>query len=148
VTTCEHVLTNTTYYVSRSDQGVTTTVGPPVGTELVEPALVVSFTQSAGTVAVGTPVTFGDASTTNGSAIEAWAWEFGDGETGSGPHVAHAYGARGSYTVTLTVTDTCGIAENIVVPNAVVVVPFRLQLPLVMNSKITNLYLPLVGRQF
>jgi hypothetical protein len=32
---------------------------------------------------------------------DTWNWDFGDGTTGSGPVVQHAYSAPGTYTVTL-----------------------------------------------
>ncbi|HYJ33753.1 MAG TPA: putative Ig domain-containing protein [Candidatus Binatia bacterium] len=35
-----------------------------------------------------------------------YAWDFGDGSTGTGVNPSHAYTAGGTYTVTLTVTDT------------------------------------------
>jgi len=37
-----------------------------------------------------------------------YAWDFGDGSTGSGRNTSHKYLATGSYTVTLTVTDADG----------------------------------------
>jgi hypothetical protein len=37
-----------------------------------------------------------------------YQWNFGDGSTASGPSVEHTYGAAGSFTVTLTVTDRGG----------------------------------------
>ena len=37
-----------------------------------------------------------------------FAWDFGDGSTGSGGAVTHAYSAAGTYTVTLSVTDQYG----------------------------------------
>jgi subtilisin family serine protease len=40
--------------------------------------------------------------------ITSYGWEFGDGSTGSGELVSHTYGADGTYTVTLTVTDDEG----------------------------------------
>ena len=40
--------------------------------------------------------------------IASYAWDFGDGETGTGVSPAHTYGAAGSYTVKLTVTDDRG----------------------------------------
>ncbi|MGY1751490.1 PKD domain-containing protein, partial [Modestobacter sp. SYSU DS0511] len=40
--------------------------------------------------------------------VVSWAWEFGDGATGSGATASHTYAAAGSYPVTLTVTDDEG----------------------------------------
>ncbi|HET8528173.1 MAG TPA: PKD domain-containing protein [Gaiellaceae bacterium] len=37
--------------------------------------------------------------------IASYAWDFGDGSSGSGVSPSHAYVAGGTYTVTLTVTD-------------------------------------------
>jgi len=38
-------------------------------------------------------------------AVTAYSWAFGDGTTGSGAIVTHAYTGSGTYNVTLTVTD-------------------------------------------
>ncbi len=38
-------------------------------------------------------------------APDTWAWDFGDGNTSTTPSPVHTYSARGSYTVTLTVTN-------------------------------------------
>jgi PKD repeat protein len=43
-----------------------------------------------------------------GRVIRSWNWDFGDGASGSGPQVSHAYANSGSYTVVLTVTDDAG----------------------------------------
>ncbi|MEA1871239.1 MAG: PKD domain-containing protein, partial [Candidatus Bipolaricaulota bacterium] len=40
--------------------------------------------------------------------IVKYAWEFGDGETGSGAQVSHIYKQTGRFVVTLTVTDDSG----------------------------------------
>ncbi len=44
--------------------------------------------------------------------IASYAWNFGDGTTGSGPTPSHTYTAAGSYEVTLTVTDNGGAAST------------------------------------
>lgn len=40
--------------------------------------------------------------------IASQTWDFGDGATGSGPQVTHAYSVPGLYNVTLTITDFVG----------------------------------------
>jgi PKD repeat protein len=37
--------------------------------------------------------------------VDAYAWDFGDGATGSGATASHTYAAAGDYPITLTVTD-------------------------------------------
>ncbi len=56
-------------------------------------------------MSVGTPVTFIDASIVN---ITSWNWSFGDGGTSSQIAPTHIYTATGSYTVSLTVTNSEG----------------------------------------
>ncbi len=53
------------------------------------------------------PITFLDRSTDD-VGIVAWAWNFGDGTSSSEQNPVHRYSADGSYSVTLTVTDTDG----------------------------------------
>ena len=55
--------------------------------------------------------TFTSTSTDDGG-IERWAWDFGDGATGSGATATHAYAAGGSYDVTLSVTDGLGAEDD------------------------------------
>ncbi len=48
------------------------------------------------------------ASSDSDGTITAYAWEFGDGHTGSGQKLSHQYVSQGDYTVRLTVTDSDG----------------------------------------
>ena len=43
-----------------------------------------------------------------GRTIVSYAWDFGDGTSGSGVQVSHRYPVLGNYTVTLVVTDDAG----------------------------------------
>ncbi len=73
----------------------------------VEPAvpdgeLRADFAFSASVVQVGESVTFSDRSS---GAPVTFAWDFGDGELGSGREVTHSWADEGEFTVTLTVDD-------------------------------------------
>jgi PKD repeat protein len=59
---------------------------------------------------VGQQVTFNasQALAAPGHRITSYAWDFGDGTTGSGVQTTHAYLAPGSYTVILITTDDVG----------------------------------------
>lgn len=56
---------------------------------------------------VGVPVQFTESSTAS-NVITNYAWDFGDGNSGSGQNVTHAYATSGTFDVDLTITsDGC-----------------------------------------
>jgi gliding motility-associated-like protein len=49
---------------------------------------------------------------TNGNVV-SWLWDLGDGTSAVQSSFRHTYGHTGSYTVTLTITDTHGCTDNV-----------------------------------
>jgi len=71
------------------------------------------FEYSPTTPDVGDPVTFTDTSAAAGEAtIATRSWDFGDGTTSTDSTFTHSYGAMGTYTVSLTVTDSNDETSN------------------------------------
>ncbi len=88
---------------------VTVAANPPV-------AVITPTTATAG----AGPMTVGfDASksvdSNLGGTITSYAWDFGDGTTATGKTVSHAY-SFGTYTATLTVTDSLGLTATTTEP--------------------------------
>jgi hypothetical protein len=70
----------------------------------------VNFSMSLNPGIVNFPITFSDAgSVSPGHAITMYEWSFGDGTPNkTGSSVVHDYGSRGTYVVSLTITDDIG----------------------------------------
>lgn len=69
------------------------------------PALVASFDHTPQSGPVALAVTFIDSTT---GTPTAWAWDFGDGTGSTAQHPSHVYQTRGTYEVTLTVSNANG----------------------------------------
>jgi len=83
------------------------------GTVTVIKLPVAAFTYSPPTPLVNQTVTFdASSSTPNGGSIVSYAWDFGDGNTGSGMIVNHTYSDGGDFTVTLNITDSEGLWDT------------------------------------
>jgi PKD repeat protein len=101
-------------YATPGHHLVTLTVTDPIGgtdtdtvaVNIPNGAPTASFTRSPATGAAGLLVTFVATGSTDpdGDAL-AYAWDFGDGATGTGAQVTHLYVAKGSYVTTLGVSD-------------------------------------------
>jgi len=95
------VLANTTLNVALCQTSPTNQ--PPVA----------AFTSTPPNPLVGSPVLFnGSGSYDPDGMIVSFSWSFGDGSIGAGPTASHAYGAAGTYPVTLTVTDNRGASDT------------------------------------
>ena len=79
------------------------------GTEVAPECGAVSSTTSA---AVGQSISFVDTSNAGDSAIDTFAWDFGDGSTQDGVSVTHSYDEAGTYIVLHTVVDEQGLSDN------------------------------------
>jgi uncharacterized repeat protein (TIGR01451 family) len=84
---------------------------PPVVTLALPPCRPVTetdFVWTPLTPTVGAPITF--TASAAGDPPFSYSWDWGDGSSSDmGPTKIHTYTVAGTYTVTLTVTNTCGL---------------------------------------
>jgi len=102
-------------YATAGTYTVTLTVTDGVGgssTSTTTATILTAPVASAGgpyTGNVGQSITFNSSGTTGPSGQTlSYAWNFGDGTTGNGVSPTHSYSSAGSFTVSLTVTDSVG----------------------------------------
>ncbi len=101
--------------------------------EPVQPVANFYASPISGTVPLS--VTFSDLSA---GSPENWLWNFGDGGTSAEQNPSHIYSQAGSFTVTLTVSNTLGL-DTMVEPDYVTVTASatseeRIHLPLIFKS--------------
>jgi PKD repeat protein len=70
-------------------------------------------TANFGVQCTGLSCTFSDSSHDAEGSITAWQWRFGDGGTATDQNPTHGYTGAGSYSATLTVTDSAGALDSI-----------------------------------
>ncbi|MEN6342947.1 MAG: PKD domain-containing protein [Methanospirillum sp.] len=58
-------------------------------------------------------IKFTDASSDPDGTVVGWSWDFGDGDTSTEQHPEHSYGTAGTYTVSLTVTDSDALTATV-----------------------------------
>ncbi|RYY66665.1 MAG: PKD domain-containing protein, partial [Chitinophagaceae bacterium] len=84
----------------------------------------VNFVADRTTGCSPTVVTFQDQSTTPaGSSITNWEWDFGDAQIATGPNPTHVFRGAGSYTITLSITNSAGCKKLFSMPNYINVNP-------------------------
>jgi subtilisin family serine protease len=91
-----------------SETATATTNAPPPNSPPVA-----RYTWSCTGVPQGRNCSFNATSSTDDNGISSYAWNFGDGTTGTGVTTSHRFGSRGTRDVTLTVTDADGATGSI-----------------------------------
>lgn len=114
VTTCQVSLDNNAYQVVGSNEGVSSAPGPALLTLFTPPTLAAGILHS--TPILSEPVLFTATTTTNGGPITGYAWNFDNGQTAAGATTSATFAAAGTYTVTLTITDSCGYTATTTQP--------------------------------
>lgn len=99
--------------VAVNDQGCADTLVAPAAIQIGPPP--VNFMVMDSAACPGTTFDFADASQPQVPFV-SWAWDFGDGTSGTGSSASHMYAASGSYDVTLTVTDSLGCVGSLTQP--------------------------------
>ncbi len=120
---------NATVTVTDSNGGTAT------GTALIDIAnLTITAGVSKTAVVPGGTVTFSASATGGAGSPYMFSWTFGDGETGSGASVTHAYTSAGNYTPHVTVTDAVGATNTTALAEIEVFSPLTVQISLSSSS--------------
>ena len=63
---------------------------------------------------------FDASGSTDDGSIASYAWDFGDGTTGTGVTTTHVFSSAGTYQVMLTLTDDLGLTSSVTHPVAII----------------------------
>jgi PKD repeat protein len=100
--------------MTAKDETTFATTAPVVHTVVVNDQPAAAFTIAPNPATEGVRVAFnGAASIDADGTIVSYTWNFGDGSVGTGATPSHTYVSPGSYAVTLTITDSGGVASAI-----------------------------------
>jgi PKD repeat protein len=103
--------TYTATLMVEDSSGQVATISHPV---VVDESPTASFSVTTASPTAGQALSFdGSASADPDGSIADYSWNFGDGSVGAGATTSHTYVAPGSYTVTLTTTDSGGVTSAI-----------------------------------
>jgi len=106
---------NGTYTVTLTvtdDDGASEVKSQQISVSNVGPMIDFAFFSANVTIIANDPVQFADKSKDLDGDIVNWSWDLGDGTTSTEKHLTHNYEKKGTYTVTLTVTDNDGVSST------------------------------------
>ncbi|MFI5150732.1 MAG: PKD domain-containing protein [Bacteroidia bacterium] len=109
--------------------GCTNTASVPV---VVNPPPVVAYTNTS--VCLNAATVFTDGSTVAPGTINSWAWNFGDGTTGTTQNPTHTYTTPGTFTTTLVAVTNGGCIDS--VKHAITV--YSLPVPKFLGDSLTH----------
>ncbi len=119
------------------DSGLTNTAQRTVSASAAGPAAI--FTSDCTELACSFD---GSGSTSGAPGALAYAWDFGDGGTGSGARPQHAYEEPGTYPVKLTITDSLAraatVTHQVTVSTAAPVTPIGFVSSVGANANVTG----------
>jgi PKD repeat protein len=110
-------------YDADGQYAVTLSVSDPYGHESTvtrtvdvsgDPRPIAAFDAPTGAPLPAESVSFDGTSSSDGGAIVAYRWDFGDGSTASGSRMAHTFAAAGMYQVALEIEDDAGLNNRLV----------------------------------
>ena len=94
----------------------------------------------------GTAVSFnGSASTDPQGQTLSYAWSFGDGGSGTGVKPSHTYNIAGTFTVSLTVTDTANLSSQPATTTAMISVAMGTYNGTALSGKVLAGTTPVIG---